>query len=293
MTLLILAYGAGLLSTVNPCGFALLPGFLGFYLGDHAAEVGVGVARKLLLGFATGGALSVGFAGTFVVVGLIVAAGLRVVVGALPWAAVVIGAVLTLLGLAMLAGRRLALRLPTAFAGGQSRGVSRVVIFGIAYAIASLSCTVAVFLALIGQALSAGSVPRLLGVFLAYGLGAATVLLTLSVSAALAQAAMARHVRGFLRLWAGSAASCSPARASISLRTGCPWCFGDGPEAPMAAAAHRTVVELRNREPRRGPAPNDAPLPSRHLSKRISGVCMWASGVPFAVTLGRVTLGLC
>ena len=27
------AFGAGLLATVNPCGLALLPGFLGVYLG--------------------------------------------------------------------------------------------------------------------------------------------------------------------------------------------------------------------------------------------------------------------
>lgn len=198
MTLFLLAYGAGLLSTVNPCGFALLPGFLGFYLGDqHEGDESSG-ARKLLRGFGTGGALSLGFAGTFVVVGLILAAGLRAIVGVIPWTAVVIGFALTMAGLAMLSGRRFGLPLPAGFAGGQSRSPVRVVLFGAAYAVASLSCTVAVFLALIGQALSAGSVPQLVGVFVAYGLGAATILVSLSVSAALARAAIARYLRPLL-----------------------------------------------------------------------------------------------
>ena len=33
-----LAFGAGLLATVNPCGFALLPGFLSFYLGGSEGK---------------------------------------------------------------------------------------------------------------------------------------------------------------------------------------------------------------------------------------------------------------
>ena len=31
---LALAFGAGLVAIANPCGFALLPGFLGLYLGS-------------------------------------------------------------------------------------------------------------------------------------------------------------------------------------------------------------------------------------------------------------------
>jgi len=200
MTPLVFAYGAGLLSTVNPCGFALLPAFLAFYLGEREEGGGAITVAHVAQGFAVGLALSVGFAGVFVVAGLLLAAGLRPVLGALPWTAVAIGVVLTGVGAAMIAGRHVGLTVVTGFGHERRRGYGRVVIFGTAYAVASLSCTVAVFLAVVGQALAVSSVARLLGVFLAYGAGAATVLVALTVSAALARGAFARWMRRLLPL---------------------------------------------------------------------------------------------
>src|SRR6266498_2748861 len=42
------AFTAGLLATVNPCGFAMLPAFLSFYVGtaEHADHRGAGGDRK-------------------------------------------------------------------------------------------------------------------------------------------------------------------------------------------------------------------------------------------------------
>ena len=65
------AFGAGMLSTVNPCGFALLPAFLAYNLGsDNAPTPTSGtpssaVGRRVLNGLATGALVSVGFAGVF------------------------------------------------------------------------------------------------------------------------------------------------------------------------------------------------------------------------------------
>lgn len=109
-TAVTLAFGAGLLATVNPCGFALLPGFLSFYLAaddsDDAPADGLARARQ---GFAVGLVLSGSFSAVFIVTGLVVTAGLRQVLDALPWVAFAVGLLLTLLGLAMLAGRRISL----------------------------------------------------------------------------------------------------------------------------------------------------------------------------------------
>ena len=60
------AFGAGMLSTVNPCGFALLPAFLAYNLGsDNAPTPTSGtpssaVGRRVLNGLATGALVSVG-----------------------------------------------------------------------------------------------------------------------------------------------------------------------------------------------------------------------------------------
>jgi cytochrome c biogenesis protein CcdA len=196
-TAVTLAFGAGLLATVNPCGFALLPSFLSFYLGADEQTPTAGVLSRARQGFAVGLVLSGSFAAVFVVTGLVVTAGLRSVLHALPWIAFAIGLALIVLGLVMLAGRRVSLlaavRLQPGTAGRS--GYQRVAAFGVAYALASLSCTLAVFLVVVSQALTVSGVPQTLAVFGAYAAGSASVLLALSVSAALAKGALARGVR--------------------------------------------------------------------------------------------------
>jgi cytochrome c-type biogenesis protein len=78
---------------------------------------------------------------------------------------------------------------------GRDRSMRGLVVFGAAYALPSLSCTVAVLLAVVGQALAAADVLAVVAVFAAYSLGAASVLVLLTVSAAVASGAMARLVR--------------------------------------------------------------------------------------------------
>lgn len=197
MTLLSFAFGAGILSTVNPCGFAMLPAFLALYLGDQDAGQGWRSGR-LASGLAVGAAVSSGFAGVFIGAGLVVSAGLRSLVGYVPWVAVLIGVALVGLGIAMVAGRHIGLRLGAASQPGAERTWRRMVAFGAAYAIASLSCTLAVLLAVVAQALATHNPLQMIGVFGAYGVGSATVLTALAVAAAGAKAGLARGLRRLL-----------------------------------------------------------------------------------------------
>jgi cytochrome c-type biogenesis protein len=197
VTLLSFAFGAGNLATVNPCGFAMLPAFLAFYLGDDTTT-GVGRSGRLANGLAVGGAVSAGFAGVFIAAGLVVTAGLRSLVGYVPWVAVVIGAALIAVGIAMVAGRHIGLQLSERFRPGTERSYRRMVVFGAAYATASLSCTLAVLLAVVAQALATDNPLQMLAVFGAYGAGSATVLTGLAVAAAGAKAGLARALRRLL-----------------------------------------------------------------------------------------------
>jgi cytochrome c-type biogenesis protein len=199
VTLLAFAFGAGALATVNPCGFAVLPAFLAYYLGDEdQTDVGGDGLSRVGQGFVVGLAVSGGFAAVFTIAGLLVSLGLRSLVGAVPWAAVVIGAALVVAGLAMLAGRRVALNLAKHVGPGTGRSWRRMFVFGAGYAVASLSCTLAVLLAVVAQALATSNPLQMLGVFAAYGLGAATVLVALSLSAAVAKAALVGGIRRLL-----------------------------------------------------------------------------------------------
>jgi cytochrome c biogenesis protein CcdA len=201
MTAVALAFAAGLVATVNPCGFAMLPAFLAFYVGaDDPADAGRAPAR-LAHGLAVGLAVSGGFASVFVAAALLASAGLAPLVRLVPWVALGIGLALVALGVALLAGRHVGLTVRASRLRPQAgRSLRRVVWFGAAYALASLSCTLAVLLALAGQALATANPLRLAGVLAAYAVGASSVLVALSVSAALAKGALIRAMRRLLPL---------------------------------------------------------------------------------------------
>lgn len=89
-------------------------------------------------------------------------------------------------------GWRIELGLTNHIGGGSNpaprRGARAAVGFGAAYALASLSCTLPVLLALVGQATATANPIQTLAVFAAYAVGATTTLVGVAVTAGLAGA---------------------------------------------------------------------------------------------------------
>ncbi len=188
---LVLAFAAGTVATVNPCGFALLPAYLGRRLAAEGGERARGraVAGALLVGAATTG----GFVVVFALVGTGIALGARFLTAALPWAGLAIGLALAAAGLAVLAGKHIGIRLP--LPGGHARpGLRGDLVFGIGYGTASLSCALPVFLVATGTALTGGLAVSVLA-FCAYAAGMGAVLTALALAAALAREGLARTLR--------------------------------------------------------------------------------------------------
>ncbi len=197
------AFGAGIVAAVNPCGFAMLPAYLSLYLGSQEEgfekRSAVGRAFRAVL---IGGVVSLGFVLLFGLAGVVIAAGGSVILGSMPWVGMVIGGTLILMGIWMLAGRtfysgvfeRLAARVgdPTAM------GMRGFFLFGLAYGLASLSCTLPVFLAVVGGGLTAGSFVSGAGQFVSYGLGMTSVLLILTVALALFKRGVVSRLRGLV-----------------------------------------------------------------------------------------------
>nr|AAF64134.1 orfIV [Streptomyces sp. CHR28] len=197
--LLALAFAAGMLAPVNPCGFALLPAWITSALGDSdTSPLPVRLGRALR----SGAALTLGFAGTLAAAGLIVSAGARALIQAAPWLGLATGIILLLLGAVMVTGRTLSLRLHLATGTRRSAGpptARRMVVFGVGYAAASLSCTFGVLLAVIAQAQATANFAGLLAVFAAYAAGSAAVLLLVAVTTAAAGAALTRKITALAR----------------------------------------------------------------------------------------------
>jgi cytochrome c biogenesis protein CcdA len=192
--ILLTAFTAGLVATVNPCGFAMLPAYLGYFLGvDQAEETNTvtAVGRALR----TGAVVSLGFLLVFGIAGAVIVAGVRSLTTVLPWVALVVGAGLVVLGIALLRGRYLTIRLPS-IRGKKDRTNGSLFVFGVSYAVASLSCTLPIFLSLVATTFTQTTFLAGFAAFIAYGLGMSLVLVGITVALALGKDTLVRKLRG-------------------------------------------------------------------------------------------------
>ena len=189
-----LALVAGALATLNPCGFPLLPAYLSLYVGAREERLPPAGGR-VLQGLLTGLAVTGGFLGVFVAVGLPVAYGAGRVSDALPWVGVVLGGLLVAIGILTLAGWAPRLPIRWSVRTGASRGAGAMLLFGAGYGVASLGCTLPVFLAVVGSAASGASTAL---VFAVYGAGMAVVVTALALAAAFLREGLARGLRRVL-----------------------------------------------------------------------------------------------
>lgn len=190
---LALAFTGGMLATVNPCGFAMLPAYLGYFLGIDGGDrsVRASVSRSLTVGLS----VSAGFLLVFSVVGLAYYHLSASVDEWTPWATIVIGAVLVALGVAMLRGFEPIVNLPKLNRGGRSRDGRSMFVFGISYAIASISCALPVFTGSVAGTFRREDAVSSLAVFVAYSLGMTLVLVAVTVSIGMARRGVVQWLR--------------------------------------------------------------------------------------------------
>ena len=194
------AFAAGMAATVNPCGFAMLPAYLGLYMGSNEKDrVQPGPLTRLTRAVLVGGIVSAGLVLLFGVAGLIIGSGGQFVVKIMPWLGLGIGVVLTMAGSWLLSGRKVytgfAGRLGAQIGDPNQVGVRGYFLFGVSYGTASLSCTLPIFLAVVGTTLATSGILAATGQFILYGLGMGVVIMALTLGMALFKGAMT----GFLR----------------------------------------------------------------------------------------------
>lgn len=194
--LLTWAFSAGMLATVNPCGWALLPAYASYYLGGKEADYDLRpVWYRALEGVRLGLLMTAGFVLVFSVVGFAISAGLQFLVQVLPLGALVVGLGLVLFGSWLLAGNALPFSLPVPEFSLQARNARSVFLYGMAYGVASLSCTLPVFLAVVAGSLTLTGTVEVIAMFGGYTAGMAAVLITVVVSIALAKDALLQYVQ--------------------------------------------------------------------------------------------------
>ncbi len=188
------SFTAGLLASINPCGFVLLPTYLMYFLGMESNRPGTerGSIRRA---FAVSLAVSAGFMAVFVTIGTITKVATGWFLDKAPWISLGIGIGLIVLGVAMMFGYRLPFTTPRLDVGRRDRSVVSMFVFGITYAVCSIGCTLGPFLAIVlGGVTADGFVKGVTAIGL-YGIGMALVVTSLTVTLALANSAMLRAVR--------------------------------------------------------------------------------------------------
>ncbi len=198
-----LAFAAGLVAALNPCGFAMLPAYLllvvrGQQSGERSgAPVGLASVGRALA--ATVG-MGLGFLTVFGVFGALTVSAASTVQRYLPYGTVVIGLVLVALGVWLLSGRKLSALTPRPLGlrWAPSVRLGSMYGYGVSYAIASLSCTIGPFLAVTAAGVRGGSVVTGVSIYLAYVAGLTLVVGVLAIAAATTSSAMADRVRRIL-----------------------------------------------------------------------------------------------
>lgn len=190
-----LAFAAGMVATFNPCGFAMLPAYLAYFLGleDESPDT----SSAVLQGLKVSAIMTLGFVLVFGAAGFVLTAASGIQEH-LSWVTMIIGFLMIAMGITFLFGFEPSISLPRIERGAESRQLGSMLLFGISYAVASLSCTIAPFLAVTGGMFGRSDQSFVSGllVYVTYAMGMGLVLGVLTMAVALARQGLVTALRG-------------------------------------------------------------------------------------------------
>lgn len=188
----------GVLAAVNPCGFVLLPAYLLYFLGLDNSGVQSAQRASLRRALMVSAAVSFGFIVVFLIVGTISRLFTQWLELNAKFAGFAIGIALVIIGISILAGWKPPLATPN-ISGGKDRTAWAMFLFGIAYAVASIGCTIGFLTtAIFGSIGTNGFISGVISIGL-YGVGMALLVSTLTVTLAFAKGGLLRVLHGGLQ----------------------------------------------------------------------------------------------
>ena len=197
------AFIAGMVAAVNPCGFVMLPAYLTIYLRDESDvdedQSLTGVAKRGTKAIYVSLAMGLGFVALFGSAGLLVSASQELVKEALPWIGFTLGILMAMLGAYILIGGKIYTGIAQQMAGrvGDPRvsSLGGYFLFGVSYALASLSCTLPIFLSVVTSSFGREGILSGLIQFVAYAGGMAFLIMIVTIGIALFKSAILGQLR--------------------------------------------------------------------------------------------------
>ena len=194
------AFSAGVVSAVNPCGFAMLPAYLGLYMSTSIYEKdSTHYGKMILKGLFIGCCVGLGVLSLFLFVGLITGFALNFIRSIMEWVGLLLGGGLITIGIWLMNGGRLYTGLTARI--GQSIGnpiqisFKGFFLFGVSYGVASLSCTLPIFLSVVGINLNGSSIYDSMMQFALYGAGMGAMILFVTLSMAILKGVMIGYIK--------------------------------------------------------------------------------------------------
>ena len=188
----------GVLAAVNPCGFVLLPTYLIFFLVTRE-EADLTASERMRRALVVSSGISIGFLAIFFVIGVISRLLTQWVELNAKYASLAIGIVLVIGGARMLTGWTPKFATPQ-IGGVQTKTFRATVIYGVAYAVASIGCTIGFLTtAVFGSIALHGFISGVFSILL-YGLGMAMLVTALTVSLAFAKTGIVTIIKNRLHI---------------------------------------------------------------------------------------------
>lgn len=213
----LLAVTTGAAAAFNPCGFTMLPAYLGAFvqsntldeqgdlLGQDLDETRHPMSRtttagRIVRAAQAGGLVTVGFLLVFGVIGVIVSELSNSFLKVTPLITVAIGVIVAMIGLASITGHgpRLNIRGRRSQDAASRAGLTTnrgMFLYGVSYAIVSLGCTLPTFMGNVFSSFTQQRFADALVLYLAFALGMGLVVITLSILVSLAQHEFVRNLR--------------------------------------------------------------------------------------------------
>ncbi len=193
------AMGAGILASINPCGFVMLPTYAALFVRGTEGEARTPVARQVQRALLAGLAMTAGFVLLFGVLGVIFSSGGRAIAEYFPYTALVVGVLLIAAGLVVVLGRAVPEIPVPGLTLSDTGSVRGMFLYGVAYGVASLGCALPIFLVVVGAATASSSWVTSLVQFLNFALGMGIVVTIVSVAIALSREGVVRLIRRSFR----------------------------------------------------------------------------------------------
>jgi cytochrome c-type biogenesis protein len=189
-----LSFIRGLVASINPCGFVLLPTYLMYFMGVSAAN---GEMQKAPISKAlyVGSMVSAGFLAVFFAIGAVTQFWTQTLLENAKYATLVIGILFIVLGIAMLFGFKLPIGTMQLNTGERDRTMRAMFLYGVAYAVASLGCTLPLFMTTLFQTGENKGYWAGVANVVMYALGMAVVVISLTLALAAANQGFVRWLK--------------------------------------------------------------------------------------------------